>query len=221
MTTGSLPPSAGEEAGEAIITHTTAILPILPRPLTIVLLALANLGDNAASLKGVIIDSEAADSPAPNVVVADKVQITNPSATDDFRRFTLQSSQERTGKNAGLPDTLDTPGIVNHAQSRREEVRKEYEEALKTYRELAEKEPETYLPYVAATLNNLGILDSAQNRLEEARKKYEEALKICRELAQKEPETYLPYVAAIFNNLGFWIATKTGWRTPGRIMSTR
>ena len=46
----------------------------------------------------------------------------------------------------------------------------EYEEALKIYRELAEKEPETYLPYVAATLNNLGILDRAQNRPEEARK---------------------------------------------------
>jgi hypothetical protein len=28
----------------------------------------------------------------------------------------------------------------------------EYEEALKIYRDLAQKEPETYLPYVAATL---------------------------------------------------------------------
>jgi hypothetical protein len=38
--------------------------------------------------------------------------------------------------------------------------------ALKTYRELAQKEPETYLPEVAQTLNNLGIVDSAQNRAE-------------------------------------------------------
>ena len=35
------------------------------------------------------------------------------------------------------------------------EARKEYSEALKVYRELAQKEPETYLPHVAITLNNL------------------------------------------------------------------
>ena len=51
------------------------------------------------------------------------------------------------------------------------------EEALKTYRELAQKYPEIYLPYVAMTLNNLGILDSDLNRMAEARKEYEEALK--------------------------------------------
>ena len=44
------------------------------------------------------------------------------------------------------------------------EARKEYEEALKIYRELAQKEPNIYLPYVAATLNNLGILARAQNQ---------------------------------------------------------
>jgi hypothetical protein len=32
------------------------------------------------------------------------------------------------------------------------------EEALKTYRELAQKDPQTFLPKVALTLNNLGIL---------------------------------------------------------------
>ena len=72
----------------------------------------------------------------------------------------------------------------------------------KQTRELAQKEPETYLPHIAATLNNLGIFDSDKNRVKEARNEYEEALKIYRELAQKEPETYLPYVAATLNNLG-------------------
>jgi hypothetical protein len=43
------------------------------------------------------------------------------------------------------------------------------EEALKTYRELAQKDPQTFLPEVALTLNNLGILDSGQNRMKEAR----------------------------------------------------
>src|SRR4029077_18050372 len=45
-------------------------------------------------------------------------------------------------------------------------------------RELAQKEPETYLPEAAQTLNNLGIVDSAQNRAEEARKAFAEAVKI-------------------------------------------
>jgi hypothetical protein len=38
------------------------------------------------------------------------------------------------------------------------------------YRDLAQKEPKTYLPYVPMTLNNLGFLDNAQNRWVEARK---------------------------------------------------
>lgn len=70
----------------------------------------------------------------------------------------------------------------------------EYEEALKIYRELAEKEPETYLPYVAATLNNLGILDRAQNRPEEARKAFEEALKIYKSFAKQDPDQFSPLV---------------------------
>ena len=39
---------------------------------------------------------------------------------------------------------------------------------MKIYRELEQKNPGTYLPYVATTLNNLGVLDHTQNRLEEA-----------------------------------------------------
>jgi tetratricopeptide (TPR) repeat protein len=70
------------------------------------------------------------------------------------------------------------------------EAREEYEEALKIYRELVEKEPETYLPYVAASLNNLGILDRDQNRMEEARKDYEEALNIYEAFAKQDPEEF-------------------------------
>src|SRR5260221_520811 len=105
------------------------------------------------------------------------------------------------GKNAKPADTRNNLGIPDRDQNRMEEARKEYEEALKIYRELAQKNPEIYLPYVATMLNNLGILDSAQNRMKEGRKKYEEALKIYRELAQKDPEIYLPYVATMLNNL--------------------
>ena len=73
---------------------------------------------------------------------------------------------------------------------------------IKNSGELAEKEPETYLPDVAATLNDLGIFDSDQNRIEKARKEFEEALKTYRELAHKEPDIYLRYVAIALNNLG-------------------
>ena len=120
---------------------------------------------NAASLTGVIITNEATSSSAVDVVAIDQVHTTIRSA---------------------LADT------VGDAQNQTEETR---EEALKTYRELAHKEPDIYLRYVAITLNNLGILEDTPNRLEEA-------LKIYRELAQKERETYLPYVAITLNNLG-------------------
>ena len=70
----------------------------------------------------------------------------------------------------------------------------EYAEALKIYRDLAQKEPETYLPYVAAGLNNLGILDRAQNRPEDARKAFEEALRIYEAFAKQDPDQFLPLV---------------------------
>ena len=85
--------------------------------------------------------------------------------------------------------TVDAAPVLNSDQNRMEETRKEHEETLKTYRELAEKEPDTYLPEVAQTLNDLGIVDSAQNRAEGARKAFAEALKIYRELAQQKPGT--------------------------------
>ena len=56
------------------------------------------------------------------------------------------------GKNGELADTRNNLGIPDRDQN----ARKEYEETLKTYRELARKDPETYLPYLAVTLNELG-----------------------------------------------------------------
>jgi tetratricopeptide (TPR) repeat protein len=122
---------------------------------TIVLLALASLRVNAASLTGVIFSNEANSSPAENLAAVDQVHTTNRSPLADL-------------------------GTADASQNQTEEIRREYEEALKTYRELAKKEPETYLPHVAATLNELGILDSDQNRIEKARKEFEEALKTYR-----------------------------------------
>jgi tetratricopeptide (TPR) repeat protein len=92
------------------------------------------------------------------------------------------------GKDAELADTLNDLGVIDSDQNRMEEARKKLDEALKTYRELAQKNPELYLPDVAKTAVNLGELNRAQNRMEEARKE---------------------------------IATKTGWRRPGRNWTKR
>ena len=97
--------------------------------------------------------------------------------------------QVRRLSNLGHGHALSAGRIADRAQNRPAEAWKEFEEALKTYRELAQKNPETYLPVIAEALGNMGILDSDQNRPDEARKKFEEALKIFHELAQKDPET--------------------------------
>ena len=83
-----------------------------------------------------------------------------------------------------------------------EKARRHYEEVLQALRELAQQNPETYLPKVATSLNNLGVLLHNTNDLKKAQDYYEEALQIHRELAQQNPEAYLPDVAASLNNLG-------------------
>src|SRR5664280_428036 len=73
---------------------------------------------------------------------------------------------------------------------------------LAIYRQLAQRNPDVYLPYLAVTLNNLGAVDRLQNHLDEARKDYEESLKINRQLAQQNPAKYLPNMALILNEYG-------------------
>jgi tetratricopeptide (TPR) repeat protein len=105
------------------------------------------------------------------------------------------------GNNGDVARTLNGLAALDAVQNRPEAARKGYEEALKIRRELAQKNPDTYLPDVAQTVSNLAVLDTNQNRQEAARKEYEEALKIRRELAQKDPDTYLPVVARTLSNL--------------------
>ena len=103
---------------------------------TAVLLALSSVPVTAASLTGLINTTEATGSSAVSASAVDQVQTANRIA---------------------LADT------VGGAQNLTEKSRTGIEEALKNYRELAEKEPETYLPNIAAGLNDLGILDSDEN----------------------------------------------------------
>ena len=51
-----------------------------------------------------------------------------------------------------------------------------YQEALDTYRKLAQANPQAYLPAVAQTLNNLAILELAQDHIKPAQVLVSEAL---------------------------------------------
>ena len=75
-------------------------------------------------------------------------------------------------------------------QNRPEATRKGYEEALKIRRELAKKNPDTYLPNLAQTLNDLANFDLAQNRPEAARKGLKEALNIYEGFAERNPKRF-------------------------------
>ncbi|HEX3531483.1 MAG TPA: tetratricopeptide repeat protein, partial [Thermoanaerobaculia bacterium] len=104
-----------------------------------------------------------------------------PEALDAYTR--ALSLARRDGNQADVAKTLNNLGILHSDQNHMDEAGKDYEEALKIRRQLALKNPDTYLPYVATTLNNLGDLHRDQNRRDEAGKDYEEALKIRRQLA--------------------------------------
>jgi hypothetical protein len=143
ITEAPLPASKAKRLPEELSSNPGSS-PMLMRLCTIVLLVLASLRVNAASVTGVIIANEAASSPAVNVAAGEQVNTTNRSGFTDL-------------------------GSVGGAQNQMGGTRREYEESLKTYRELAKKEPETYLPHVAATLNNLGIFDSDKNQMNTAR----------------------------------------------------
>ncbi|MCG8332216.1 MAG: tetratricopeptide repeat protein, partial [Chitinophagales bacterium] len=98
--------------------------------------------------------------------------------------------------------TLNNLAVLQWAKNEYSKAEQSYDEALGIYRELAETNPQTYLPYVAMTLNNLGNLQRAQNEYSKAEQSYQEALGIRRQLAETNPQTYLPYVAMTLNNLG-------------------
>src|SRR5271157_6019076 len=102
---------------------------------------------------------------------------------------------------ADVAMTLNNLAALYSATQRMKEAEEAYREALSTYRQLAQANPEAYLPYVAGTLNNLAILYSATQRMKEAEEAYREALSIRRQLAQANPEAYLPDVAGTLNNL--------------------
>ena len=101
-----------------------------------------------------------------------------------------------------------------------DEAIKAYEEALKIYKKLADKNPKTYLSYVAMTLNNLANLHSDKNEFSQALEEYEEALEIRRKLAKENPKTYLSDVAKTLNNLAVLHKAKNELRYSAPCAST-
>ena len=87
--------------------------------------------------------------------------------------------------------------VINHFA----QAELEYTEALTIRRQLADKNPDAFLPHVAMTLNNLAILHSDTNRHADAEQEYQEALTAYRQLADNNPDAYLPNVAMTLNNL--------------------
>ena len=71
---------------------------------------------------------------------------------------------------------------------------------MTSLRQLADKNPDAYLPDVATTLNNLANNHLRLNLLQKAEKEYNEALKTYRQLADKNPDAYLPKVAMTLYN---------------------
>jgi tetratricopeptide (TPR) repeat protein len=100
-----------------------------------------------------------------------------------------------------LPARLSRTPITQHT-SGAGSGEQALQEALTTYRQLAQAQPQTYLPEVAMTLYNLGLLYRDTQRLREGEQAYQEALTTYRQLAQAQPQAYLPKVAMILHNLG-------------------
>ena len=87
---------------------------MLYRLLIIVLLALAELPVDAATLKGVILANELSGQPMKNVgVVADGA---NPTTSEDYGRFTLEFPQKNPGDPVELIVKQEGYVVVNDVQ---------------------------------------------------------------------------------------------------------
>jgi tetratricopeptide (TPR) repeat protein len=86
--------------------------------------------------------------------------------------------------------TLNNLGLLYSNTQRLTEGEQAYQEALSTYRQLAQANPQAYLPDVAMTLNNLGILKFDQEEISQAQALIAEALTIRRGLWKQHTVIY-------------------------------
>ncbi len=95
--------------------------------------------------------------------------------------------------------TKDLEGLG--PEQRLAEARRQYEDALSSYRQLMQKYPETYLPDLAATLDNLGDVARLQNQPDEARQRYEESVQDYRLLMPQNPGANLTNMVTSLSSL--------------------
>ncbi|HEX8735280.1 MAG TPA: tetratricopeptide repeat protein [Pyrinomonadaceae bacterium] len=122
-----------------------------------------------------------------------------PKADNYYNLYLNQFADELSSEEKAR--TLHNLANLHRNQNEYEKASKEYKEALKIYRSLANDNSPVRLSDVATTLHNLAILHRNQNEPEKALKECEEALKIYRKLAEDNPQTYLYYVGRTLNNL--------------------
>ncbi len=103
-----------------------------------------------------------------------------------------------------MPDvaaTLNNLGTLHHKENRLPAALAAYEEALKSYRELAAQNRPAYLPDVAMTLHNLGAFHLANNPAA-ALLALDEAQEQRRELAAGNANAFAPDLADTLAILG-------------------
>ncbi len=93
-------------------------------------------------------------------------------------------------------------GVTLSALGRHEEAFKATEEAVEIYRELAQKNPDSFRPDLAMALTGLGAHLYTLDRYEEALEATREAVEIYRELADKNPQAYEPDLSRSLGVLG-------------------
>src|SRR5207245_1672608 len=92
--------------------------------------------------------------------------------------------------------------VAAYRERRYTEAERGWDAALRSYRDLAARNPGVYQPVVAETLNNLAMLYSDTGQLREAEEAYSEALAMRRGLAARDPGANQPDLASTLNNLG-------------------
>ncbi|MCB0644083.1 MAG: tetratricopeptide repeat protein, partial [Phaeodactylibacter sp.] len=78
------------------------------------------------------------------------------------------------------PETKDLEAAENY-----------YQQALDIYRQLADREPDTYAHYVATVLHNLGVLYDENRAYDQAQTHYEQALFLRRQLVERQPQAFV------------------------------
>jgi tetratricopeptide (TPR) repeat protein len=138
----------------------------------------------------------------------------------DAERYSIKKYADRLKKSKNLSQedlggTLFYYVYFLHEIKQYDECLTLCEDVLSIYGELAETNPEAYLPNLAKTLNNLANLHSELHKLcgyVEAEKEYEKALEIYREFATSSPADYQPNLAKTLNNLALLHSELRGYK---------